>query len=262
MTYYLLANFFILGLIIGSFINCLIWRLYKEESIMGRSYCPKCRNKIAWYDNIPVLSYLFLSGKCRHCNKGISFQYPLVEILTGILFGLVFYINFQSFNFQISAFNFQLLTIFRDLFFISVMVIIFIYDLKWYMILDKITLPSIIIVYFLNIYLGYEWKVLLFSGIIGGGFFLIQFIVSKGKWIGGGDIRLGFLMGVMFSWPIIILAIFIGYFIGSFISIILLILSKKKWGSKVPLGVFLTTSSIITLFWGKEILNWYLNILL
>ena len=263
MIYYLVINIFILGLIIGSFINCLLWRLHEEESILGRSYCPRCKKQIAWYDNIPVLSFLFLRGKCRKCKQKISFQYPLVELITGVLFSLVFYLNFQISNFEFifndSKFIIQLA---RDLFFVSVMIVVFIYDLKWYMILDKITLPSIIIIYFLNIYLGYDWKILLFSGLIGGGFFLIQFIISKGRWIGGGDIRLGFLMGVMFSWPLVLLAIFIGYLIGSFISIILVLISRKRWNSKVPLGIFLTASSFITLIWGKQILSWYLSILL
>ena len=139
MIYYLAINIFILGLIVGSFINCLTWRLYKEESIMGRSYCPKCRKQIAWHDNIPVLSFLFLRGKCRKCKKKISFQYPLVELVTGLLFFGVFLFNSDLLILD-SKFIIQL---FRNLFFVSVMVIIFIYDLKWYMILDKITISSI-----------------------------------------------------------------------------------------------------------------------
>ena len=259
MTYLVLFYIFIFGLIIGSFINCLLWRLHKKESILGRSYCPKCKNQIAWYDNIPVLSFLFLKGKCRKCKKKISWQYPLVELVTGILFGLVFYINFQSFNFSLLTFNFQLLTLVRDIFFVSIMVIIFIYDLKWYLILDKITLPAIFIIFVLNIFLGFNYLHLLLAGLIGGGFFLAQFIVSKGRWIGGGDIRLGLLMGVMFSWPMILLALLLAYLIGSVISIFLVIFGKKKWKSEVPMGIFLTSASIITLFWGDQILAWYLN---
>ena len=260
MIYYLAINFFILGLIIGSFINCLLWRLYKKESMMGRSYCPKCKKQIVWYDNIPILSFLFLRGKCRSCKKKISIQYPVVELITGVLFTLVFYFNFQSLNFEFLTFDSKfMIQLFRDLFFVSVMVIIFIYDLKWYMILDKITLPSIVIIFTLNLFLGFEWTSLLLAGFVGGGFFLAQFLVSKGKWIGGGDIRLGLLMGVMFSWPMILLSLFLAYLLGSFISIFLIIFGKKKWGSQVPFGVFLTPSSIIILFWGQQILNWYIN---
>lgn len=273
MIYYTLAMIFILGLIIGSFINCLIWRIHEEESILGRSYCPKCKNQIAWHDNIPVLSFLFLKGKCRHCHEKISWQYPVTELITGLLFLLAFLFEVESFsklssNSQFLIFNFQsifnfefLVTLFRDLFFIPIMIIIFIYDLRWYMILDRVTLPSILIIFILNLFLGFDFWNLLLGIFAGAAFFAIQFIVSKGRWIGGGDIRLGALMGAMFSWPMVLLAIFLAYLIGSIISIVLVVSGKKEWGSEVPLGIFLTTSSVLVLFWGKEILNWYLNLL-
>jgi len=141
------------------------------------------------------------------------------------------------------------------------MIIIFIYDLRWYLILDIITIPACVIVFLLNLLLGFSLWNLLISGIIGSSFFLFQFIVSKGKWIGGGDIRLGLLMGIILGWPQVILAIFLGYFIGSIVGIGLIISKKKHLGSQVPLGIFLSTSTIIVLFWGQEILNWYLNLI-
>jgi len=265
MTYLVLFSIFIFGLIIGSFINALIYRMHEGVSMMGRSYCPKCKSQIAWYDNIPVLSYIFLGGKCRTCKEKISLQYPLVELIIGLLFLEVF---LHIFKLQLSTFEFIILDskliieLIRDLFFVSIMIIIFIYDLRWYLILDRITLPSIIIIFIFNILLDYKWQNLLLAGFIGGGFFLFQFLISKGRWIGGGDIRLGVLMGVMFSWPMILLSLFLSYIIGSLISISLLVLKKKKWSSEVPLGIFLTSASIITLFWGEQILSWYLNFLL
>lgn len=236
---------------------------------MGRSYCPKCRKQIAWYDNIPVLSFLALRGKCRHCSQKISFQYPVVELVTGVLFLLAFMNIFEFSAISGSASGGQFynlftstmgLTLIRDLFFVSIMVIVFIYDLKWYLILDRITLPAIFIVFVLNLFLGFSLTNLLIGFLIGGGFFLIQFVVSRGRWIGGGDIRLGALMGVMFSWPMVLLAIFSAYLIGSVISLSLVAFGKKKWGSEVPLGIFLTSASVITLFWGEKILSWYLGI--
>jgi len=271
MFYLYIIFVLILGLIIGSFLNCLIWRLHSEESIMGRSYCPKCRKQIAWYDNIPVFSFLFLGGKCRHCRGRISIQYPLVELITGILFALAFLLNQKSgiMNYDVSSLipnSLFLIRLTRDWFIISVMIIIFIIDLRWYLILDKVTIPAGIVVFIINIALGMSsqggfpsWINLLISGIIGGSFFLIQFIVSRGKWIGGGDIRLGALMGLALGWPMLILAIFLAYLIGSVVGIGLILGGKKKWGSMVPLGVFLSTSSVITLFWGNEILSWYLS---
>jgi prepilin signal peptidase PulO-like enzyme (type II secretory pathway) len=263
---------FIFGLIIGSFLNCLVWRLHKHESLLGWSYCPKCEQQIAWYDNIPVLSFILLGGKCRQCGKPISWQYPVVELMTGLLFVLAFYINFKFslleagqviLNFySISNFKFQISNLIKDWFLISVMIVIFIYDLRWYLILDIVTLPACLVMLILNLILGFNLWNLLISGIIGGSFFLIQFLVSRGKWIGGGDIRLGLLMGLALGWPGVVVAIIISYFIGSIVGIGLILAGKKEWGSEVPLGVFLAVGTVITLFWQPEILNWYWNLFL
>jgi len=256
---------FIFGLTIGSFINCFIWRLYKGESLLNRSYCPKCRKKISWYDNIPIFSFLFLGGKCRHCQKKISLQYPVVEFIVGILFMLFWwkytgYIN--SFELY-QTITIDYLKVFKGFFIISVMVVIFIYDLKWYLILDKISLPASLVMLIINLFSGVALMDILICAIVGSSFFLIQFLVSNGRWIGGGDIRLGLLMGLIFpQLGLLILAIMLGYFIGSIIGIGLMFFGKKKWGSQLPLGVFLSTSTIITIIYGQEILDWYLGIVM
>lgn len=267
--YFISAFVFLFGLIIGSFLNCLIWRLHTGESLLGRSYCPKCRRQISWYDNLPVLSFVFLRGKCRQCNKSISYQYPLVEFITGILFVISYHLNYELYspaggtNYETiihnSLFIIQLL---RDWFLICVMIVVFIYDLRWYLILDAITLPACLVMLTFNLFLGFSWQGLLFSGIIGGSFFLIQFIISRGRWIGGGDIRLGLLMGLALGWPGVLTAIIISYFIGSIVGLSLIAAGKKQWGSEVPLGVFLAAGTVITLFWQERILNWYFNMFL
>jgi prepilin signal peptidase PulO-like enzyme (type II secretory pathway) len=276
MTYLILIFVFLFGLIIGSFLNCLIWRVYKGEGMWNRSYCPKCKKQIAWYDNIPVLSFCLLGGKCRHCQKAISWQYPIIELIMGILFLIAFYTNFQVasiINLQIPPapfikggvsqfliFNFKfLIELFRDWFLIAVMIVVFVIDLRWYLILDIVVLPAAAIVFILNLILGISWQNLLISGIIGGSFFLIQFLISKGKWIGGGDIRLGLLMGLALGWPNILVALFLAYFIGSIVGIGLILAGKKKWGGEVPLGTFLSVTTVIALFWGSRILDWYIN---
>jgi prepilin signal peptidase PulO-like enzyme (type II secretory pathway) len=263
MTYIAYIFIFLFGLIIGSFLNCLIWRLHTGERISGRSYCPKCKKQINWYDNIPVLSFLMLGGKCRHCGKPISWQYPLVELVTGALFLLAFNYQFSIFNFQTIT-NYQLpiinfIELFKLWFLISVMIVIFVIDLRWYLILDAVTLPAAALVFILNLMLGFSWQNLLISGIIGGSFFLIQFVISRGKWIGGGDIRLGLLMGLALGWPHVLAAIFMAYFIGSIVGIGLIIGKKKEWGSRVPMGTFLTLATLITMFWGSGILEWYIE---
>lgn len=272
----LLVNAFVLafGLIIGSFLNCLIWRLHKKETVLGRSYCPHCRHQLAWYDNVPVLSYALLGGKCRYCRKPISMQYPAVELVTGLLFLAAFLIEASRFqltgdNFQFSPiwgqaiFNFQLL---RDWFVISVMVVVFIYDLRWYLILDKVTFPAMAVIIMSNLFaefgLGADaavlgWRNWLISGIIGGSFFLLQFIVTKGKGIGGGDLRLGLLMGLILGWQGLIVALFAAYFSGSIVGLSLIAAGKKQWGSKLPFGVFLAPATIVALFWGQPLWQWF-----
>ncbi len=153
MSYLIYIFIFLLGLIIGSFINCLIYRMHEGKTIGGRSFCPKCKHQIAWYDNIPVLSWILLKAKCRHCKQKISWQYPVVEFIVGMLFVVSFYINIQYSILNIhSMFNVQYsIQLFRDFLVISVMIVIFLYDLKYYLILDKVTLPSIIVFSAINL---------------------------------------------------------------------------------------------------------------
>lgn len=257
---------FILGLLVGSFLNVFILRLHvKQNFIKGRSHCPKCHKKISWFDNIPVISFILLQGKCRHCRKNISWQYPLVELSTGILFVISFMIHFpvlkagQMFVTQYQIMPADYIGFIRDIIFCSILVVIFIYDLRWYLILDKVVLPSIFIAFAFNILLGLNIYNLILAALIGGGFFLAQFFISRGRWIGGGDIRLGVLLGAMLGWPNIIVALFLAYISGSVIGIILLMNGLKKWSSQIPFGTFLSIAAIITLWWGPDLLNWYIK---
>lgn len=273
MFLFFLVFIFIFGLIIGSFLNCLLWRLYKEESLLGRSYCPNCRHQINWYDNIPILSFIFLGGRCRHCQKNISWQYPLVEFLTGLLFVLAFIknlgllgglaglVNYNSIDliWQFNSVKFGL-TLFRDFFVIAIMLIILVYDLRWYLISNLVIVPAAIVIFLLNLLLGFSWYNLILFAIISSGFFLLQFILTKRRGIGEGDIWLGFLLGLIFPqlalwWLMIIVA----YLLGSLCALALLILKRKKWSSKLPLGVFLATSSLIVLLYGQAIITKYLS---
>lgn len=266
---------FIFGLIIGSFLNCLVWRIHKQESTWGRSYCPKCRSLVKWFDNIPVFSFLFLRGRCRKCKKAISFQYPIVELVAGLLFVAAFYMNYESrianheflssfyvLDFLIHDLLFMV-QLFFDWFIISVLIMIFIFDFRWYIIPDIITLPAILVSIIFQLVINIEiWQNLVISGIIGLGFFLIQFVISRGKWIGGGDLRLGLLMGVVLLWPNILAAIVLSYLIGSVAGIYLLVAKKKELGGKLPLGTFLTVGTVLILFWGPEIIDWYIDLII
>jgi len=250
---------FLFGISIGSFLNVVIFRLKNNRSfIKGRSYCPKCKHKLNWVDLIPFFGFFIRKGRCHYCGLNISRQYPLVELATGILFTFTFW-----FYKDLPAGYFFMI---REWIFISVLIVVFVYDLKYQLILDKVTLPAIIFALGYNILLGYPRGSLidslinlLLAGAVGGGFFLLQFYISKGRWIGGGDIRLGLLMGFMVGWPLILVALFLAYISGAVISLILIGLKRKKMKSQIPFGVFLAPSAALVIFYGQQILDWYLS---
>jgi leader peptidase (prepilin peptidase) / N-methyltransferase len=247
---------FIFGMIFGSFINCLVYRLHSEKTIMGRSFCPKCKHTLGFLDLFPMFSYIFLGAKCRYCQKKISPQYFLMELFTGIVFAFGYWFYFI---YNLGLENNILLLAFYLLIMIF-LIIIFLYDLKYYVVLDAVVWPAIIVAFLFNfLVLGVNLSSLLIAGAIGASFFGLQFIVSKGKWIGGGDILIGLLAGFIVGWPNIILVIFIAYILGSIIGVILLSVKKKEWSSKVPFGPFLVFSVWLVMLFGDVILNWYLS---
>lgn len=253
MFLYFSTVVFIFGLIIGSFLNCLIWRLYKDETLGGRSYCPQCRATIVWYDNIPVWSWLILGGRCRQCHKNISVQYPLVELITAGLFLLTFWAA------QLSP-NFSWLLL-RDWFLIITLVVVFVYDFRWQLVPMVVVWPMMVLILILNLILGFPWLELLFFAALGTFFFLIQYLVTRKRGIGEGDIWLGLLLGLAFpSASQLFLIMLISYSLGAAFSLILLVNKKKDWKSAVALGPFLAIGAIITLIWGTRIIDWYLHL--
>lgn len=245
----------VFGLIVGSFLNAVIYRLHARRSfVTGRSVCPACGHTLHVADLIPILSFLFLRGRCRYCRGSISWQYPIVEAVTAACFFAVWHVLSAQFSgFELGA---------RFLFYailLAFLVILFVYDLKYYLILDKVVVPAIVIAFIGNLIFGAVWWKLLLAAFVAGGFFAFQFFVSRGKWIGGGDIRLGVLMGVILSWPLILVALFVAYIGGSVIGIGLIMARVKQMGSKIPFGTFLTAATFITMLYGDSMLRWYLQ---
>lgn len=243
----------ILGLLIGSFINCLAWRLYKEETILGRSHCPKCLKQINWYDNIPVLSFILLRGKCRSCFQKISWQYPIVELIMGILFYVAFLYFGES-----------PLILLKNFIIIAILVLVFTFDFRWYLIpvSSLIWGGSVIIILGAFAYPG-NLGAYIFALIMAMAatvlFFGAQYLITRGKGLGEGDIWLGAFLGATFvNFRELIVAILGAYFIGSIVGLYLLASKRKHWSSKLPLGVFLTTAAVISMFWGQAIASWYL----
>lgn len=265
---------FILGSIIGSFLSCTIHRLHSGTSFLhGRSHCPQCRNNLSWYELIPVISYLVLRGKCRVCKSKISIQDILIELVSGALFVLAVYMRLPEFPALVNY-----LEVVRDWIIISISIVIFVYDLRWQLILDKVTIPAAVVILIINLGISVfhtlgtmpadVWSVLLSyilnmigAALIGGGFFFLQFVVSKGRWIGGGDIRLGALMGLILGWPLILVALMLAYIVGAIISVGMLALKVTSWKSPIPFGTFLTAATLVAMYWGNEIMVWYLSII-
>lgn len=268
MHFLLLSFIFIFGLVLGSFLNCLVWRLYQNETVWGRSHCPKCRQKISWYDNIPVISFFLLQGKCRHCQEKISWQYPLVELIVGVLFSLAYLKIFSApGSLVLSADGLtigsqQMLLLLQAWLAIAVMTAVLIYDARWYLISTNLIIGAAILFFCLDIALGINWLNLFWSLFIGIGFFLLQYLLTRGRGLGEGDIWLGGLLAIIFPQPSLLLtALFISYLIGGVTGLILLLEQKKGLKSKLPLGIFLALGAILTIFFGSELLGWYLGLL-
>jgi prepilin signal peptidase PulO-like enzyme (type II secretory pathway) len=246
-----LLTIFLLGTIFGSFLNALIWRTRKGMSVMqGRSQCTSCNNQLRAFELIPILSFLLQRGKCRHCLETISWQYPLVELSTGLFFVLSY-----------TVFQPDMITVLFGWFLVVVLMFIFVYDLRYQLILDRITLPAIAIILVYQIIRDpAAWWVYMLGLLIGGGFFLLQFVVSRGRWIGGGDIRLGALMGVILGWKLLLVALMLAYVVGAMVSLVLVAMKKKTMASTTPFGTYLTTATLVVLFWGEVLLDWYLGL--
>lgn len=243
--------------------NCVIYRLGEESFLKGRSYCPHCGHELSWKDLIPVISYLLLRGKCRYCNHRISVRYPVVELSTGLLFGLVFYLT-QGFGFSWSQLP---LTLFW-LIIASLLLVIFVYDLQKYVIPDSVLIVTLVVIgvwygasLIFNYYGGYEILIRLISGVGAALPLLLIVLLSRGKWMGMGDVKLTFVMGLLVGWPEVVIGLFSAFVIGGIMGIVLIVLGRKEMKSKVAFGPLLILGTFIAWGWAQQILNWYLNFL-
>ena len=251
---------FVLGVCLGSFLNAVIFRTHRDESVVkGRSKCLSCEEPIGYLDLIPIVSYLRLKGKCRNCKGVISWQYPVIELCTGILF-LVFYFKYQFGIALPASYSLREMSLFlvRDWAFIIYLIIIFVYDLRYTYILDRFTIPAMIVAVLLNLWLGMPAWSLVMGGVVLGGFFLAQHLVSKGKWVGGGDIRMGLLMGFMLGLRDGLVALFLAYLIGAMVGLVLIWTKRASRNTQLAFGTFLSATTLLVLFMGEWIIDWYL----
>ena len=244
---------FVIGLVIGSFSNVCIYRIPRNESLVRPgSHCPQCSKPIPFYDNIPVISYILLKGKCRYCGKPIPLQYPIVELATG-LFYLALYLFF----------GLQMITIIYMILCTLLIIISFI-DLKERIIPDVLSLPFIAIGFLLSFFLKTISPIDSLLGILAGGGSLLIIAIAgtylfKKEAMGGGDIKLAAMIGAFLGWQLTLLSLFLGFFLGSIIGVIVLIINKGK-SDIVPFGPFIALGAMLSIFWGQAIIHWYLMI--
>ncbi|SHI69169.1 type 4 prepilin peptidase 1 Aspartic peptidase. MEROPS family A24A [Malonomonas rubra DSM 5091] len=248
-----LTCIFVLGAIFGSFLNVCIYRIPGGMSVVSpASRCPKCETKIRWYQNIPILSWFLLKGRCASCGVNISPRYALVEALNGLLFVLVLWF----FGFSWTALIYAL--------FVSLLVVITFIDLDHQIIPDIISLPSIPIGFTCSFAIPWlSWLDSLLGILLGGGLLLViawlYEILLKREGMGGGDIKLLAMIGAFLGWKAIFPIIFFASLGGTLIGVPLMLIKGKDSRFALPFGPFLASASIIYLFWGEQIINWYLS---
>lgn len=236
-----------LGLCIGSFLGALTFRWPRKISVLdGRSFCPHCKAKISWFDNIPLLSFLLLRGKCRSCGKKISLRYPLIEASTAFLFWSFFrYFGFPAFAFWAVI--------------ISILIAIFVIDLEHKIIPDELVFWGILVVFTFFLFFN---QTLVFANFLAGFatslIFLLIHLFTRGRGMGLGDVKFVILGGFLLGWPKTSVWLFGAFFSGAIIGVFLLLLKKAKFGREIPFGPYLVASLLFTLIFGEKILNWYL----
>jgi leader peptidase (prepilin peptidase) / N-methyltransferase len=288
----LLVLTFILGTAIGSFINALVYRLHEGLSIIAaRSICPKCKKPISDLDLIPIVSYLILRGRCRHCGKTISPQYPVVELLTGVFFAASFWSYFVLDGIFSPV---EVTLFFIQLVFISILMALLVYDFLYMELPDRIILPALAFAVLADIAkfaLGvwqfrdltgriqigpslladpafvssHVWEIatpILYgaaAGLVLAAIFYLIVYLSKERAMGGGDIKLALLLGLILPWPYLLPAMYIGFALGAVIGIGLVLAQRKKIRQLIPLAPFLVLGTFASMFFGDFLYRIVLN---
>lgn len=245
----LYLTIFLFGICIGSFLNVCICRIPNKEDIVSeRSHCMHCGNSLKWYDMFPIFSFILLKGKCRNCGQRISIQYPIIEALNGLLYILVFWIH----GFQLISVIYCLLT--------SALLVLSIIDFQTYEIPSGINLfiGSLGII---QLVLAFPNVMEYLLGLISvSGFLLLIYLLSKGRGIGGGDIKLMAAGGLILGFPAIVLAFILGCILGSIIHLIRMRISQQD--RVLAFGPYLSAGMLLTMLFGDQIISWYLGLIM
>jgi leader peptidase (prepilin peptidase)/N-methyltransferase len=243
-----------LGAIVGSFLNVCVYRIPRSLSIVfPGSQCPNCKTHIAFYDNIPILSYLILKGKCRHCHAPISIKYPLVEAMNAVLY-LGIFLKF--------GLSFTTLVYFI---FVSILIVVSFIDFGFRIIPDGLSFSGIVLGFLSSLFiLQITWLQSLLGILIGGGLLLAVALtyekITHKEGMGGGDVKLLAMIGAFTGWQGIPFVILVSSFVGAIVGIIFIILTKKDTKFAIPFGPFLSFAAILYIFLGPKLIRWYLSI--
>ena len=242
----------VVGLVAGSFLNVCIHRLPTRESLMWpASRCPHCRADVKPYDNIPVLSYVMLRGRCRSCGQPISIQYPIIELLTSALFLAAFLL-------------FDPPLLYQRLLFACAMVVLFVIDLEHRILPDAITFPGMIAGLIFSFFLPPGWLDSLIGLVLGGGSLWlmgeIYFRVRHEEGMGFGDVKMLAMIGAFLGWKLMLLTLVLSSFIGSIIGIAVITLKRGDMKYALPFGTFLAVGALVAAVAGDRIVNWYASL--
>lgn len=254
---------FVFGLVMGSFISAYSYRLIKGLSIKkGRSFCPKCKKKIVWYDNIPLISYILLSGKCRKCRGKISIRYPLIELSTGLVFLLVA-VFWKEGSFVLSRGEF--LNIKREMGMLSLpylyamfflLIVMFVTDIEEKVIFDG-NIYFLFLISFLVILLFFprSMYVNMLSAFGASSFLLLIHLATSGRGMGLGDVKLALPAGLILGWPGTLMWLYLSFVLGALIGLLLILFKKAKFGKHIPFGPFLIISFVFVFVSGEVLKN-------
>ncbi len=233
---------FVFGTIWGSFLNVLLWRLPENQTIGGRSHCRSCHQTLAWYDLVPILSFVFLRGRCRYCQNKIHNRYPIIEADSGTALLLLYLFNMPS----------EPIAAIFSIYGVILMLSLFFFDLFYFILPDKLILPALVA------FTAYDLVILkdphyLISALLFAAFFAILYVASGGTWLGFGDVKLAALLGLMISFPMVFWVIVCGIWAGALWGISLMLMKRASSSTALPFGSFLTAAALVFLIFGNEI---------
>lgn len=236
----------VLGTAIGSFLNVVILRTHEDKPWwQGRSHCPHCGTVLRWYDLVPVLSFVTLGGQCRYCHRALTRQYFIVEVFSAIMFVAIFAVTGVS---SLTVVGWLVA---------SSMIILAVYDARWSLLPDEFSIVFALSAAILSMMIHRTWVEILIGAGAGAGFFAIQFIASKRRWVGSGDILLGLGLGLLLGWRLLALCFFLAYMSGAIIAAVMILTRRLKASGSLAFGPYLLASGFFSWLWGERLINWY-----